>query len=235
MWAIGWVAIFVVANVALGVYTRAQAFRIESDNVMDYLQPLHVIVCLYCAVNILINLWEIALFLYIKRIQSTYIGYKKKLEQGRLPSPLFLFQHISLGTAASFEFWHDVWATYSLLDVSYAQEGSFGYNIDVCNGFSTIIPSLLFIISSCNPKNVLGASPRTFGFVSALFFYQAMYGTFVYLFQYVMNKRWLDHQTPAWQIVALVFGTNVFWIIGPIFGLYASYKMVIDDNVKVLY
>jgi len=235
MIAIGYVVIFVVAQTALGVFTRAQALNITSSNLADYIQPLHLFTCLYCAVNIMINLWEIALFLHIDRIKATFDGYKKKCEDGKLPSPLFLLHDVSFSKACSFEFWHDVWATYSLLDVSYSQKGSFGFNIDVGNGFSTLLPSLLFLTSACNPQKSLGVSPRTFGFVSALFFYQAMYGTFVYMFQYVNNKRWKDHNTPVSQIIFLVCGTNGFWIIGPIAGLVVSYMMVLQDSVQVLH
>lgn len=232
--AIVFIAGFVVSLLGVALNARREVIGNNSES-LGLLQPLHLFVSLYCAVNVLICLWEISLFLYHNRVKSTFVGYKKKLAEGNLPSPLFLFENIRLDQAASFEYWHDVWATYSLLDVSYSQEGSFGYNIDVGNGFSTLLPSLVFIFASCDPQRFAGVNPRTFGFVSALFFYQAMYGTIVYFFQYAMNKRWLDHKTPRSMIIFLVGGSNVFWIIGPIAGLYACSRMIKDNNTNVFF
>jgi len=232
MLSIFYVAAFVGSLIGLAVAIRY--FHRPSEN-HTLLQPLHLGVTLYCAVNILICIWEIALYVHIHHIKQTFEGYKKKLEAGQLPSPLFLFQDVPLREAFSLKHWHDVWATYSLLDVSYSQVGSFGFNIDVGNGFSTLLPSLAFLAGSTDPALVFGASARQLGLISALFFYQAMYGTFVYFFQYVNNARWDDHKTPTSLIIALVGGSNGFWIVGPSFALYACYRMVMEDSVAVFY
>ena len=231
MWSIVYVGLFVGLLLFIGLETR----NLNKNEHDELIQPLHFMVILYLSVNILICLWEMALFLHIRDIESTFQGYKKKLENGQLPNPLFLFKHVPFWDAIGSKHWHDVWATYSLLDISYSQEGSFGYNADVGNGFTTIIPSIIFLIGSSNPNLIFGASARQLGFFSALFLYQALYGTIIYFFQFVANARWRDHGVSKLTNTLLVGGTNGFWIIGPLLGLYSCYRMVIDDSVNVFF
>lgn len=40
---------------------------------------------------------------------------------------------------------------YATLDPSYAQQGSFGFCVDVGNGFTTLAPSVLFALSITRP------------------------------------------------------------------------------------
>ena len=94
-----------------------------------------------------------------------------------------------------------LWSCYSAFDASYADKQSFGYLIDVGNGFSTLIPTLLFAAGmTVQPagaaSTVLGsfplptwASARTLGVLGFLFFYQMFYGTVVYAFSFILNKR----------------------------------------------
>ena len=44
------------------------------------------------------------------------------------------------------EYWAVMWSTYAALDPSYADTTTFGFNIDIGNGMSMIIPTLIFSI-----------------------------------------------------------------------------------------
>ena len=39
--------------------------------------------------------------------------------------------------------WADVWAAYAQYDGSYADRRTYGYNIDIANGFATPVPTLI--------------------------------------------------------------------------------------------
>ena len=45
--------------------------------------------------------------------------------------------------------WADVWATYSLLDGSFSDRRTFGFNADVVNGFFTPVPTLILYWVRC--------------------------------------------------------------------------------------
>ena len=198
------------------------------------IQVNHLIVVIFWGVNSLIALWEIVLYYHIDTIQKIYKKHLKKVPLGEFPHPIFMVaDDISLFTALSGKYWANVWGTYSLLDVSYSQPGSFGYNIDVGNGFSTLLPSFAFIAVASGFPIYSFVSIRFFAFFVSLFSWQACYGTLVYFFQYVNNKRWEDHKTPYWEIVVLVGFSNVFWIIGPLFSLYYCWEMIQTNTIQV--
>ena len=69
---------------------------------------------------------------------------------------------------------------YAALDPSYADQASFGFCVDVGNGFTTLVPSVLFAVSITSP--LLDA--RHLGMLGLVMFWQEFYGTCVYFFQY---------------------------------------------------
>ena len=75
---------------------------------------------LFCSINVLICWWEIGLFLNRGLIKAQYQAFKRKLEKNRLPSPIFLFDHVSFFDAISLKYWALVWSTYSLIDPRWA-------------------------------------------------------------------------------------------------------------------
>ena len=151
MWAIVYVVAFVGSLIGASCALRVQYLAATEATSKQLLDPLYLLCIIYCAVNILICIWEIILWVHQDQVIHLYNGYKKKLSRSQLPSPLFLFSDVSMSDALSLKFWADVWGTYALLDVSYAQPGSFGYNADVGNGFSTLIPTILSLILFSNP------------------------------------------------------------------------------------
>lgn len=222
--------VYVAGFVGSLLFTSAALRYVNFGDQVPLFQPLHAFCTLFVAVNIMICLWEISLYLHRDLIQHKFKQHKLKLKRGELPNPLFLLQSITFAQAASFEFWSEVWATYSLLDICYSEHGSFGFNIDVGNGFSTLLPNCLFLLAMNGVG--MGMSNRAFGALSILFFYHGFYGTVVYFFQYNLNKRWEEHDT-AKYFYPLVVGTNGFWFVGPWACMYACWRMIDDDSIQV--
>jgi hypothetical protein len=105
--------------------------------------PAHVALTLFNAVNLLICLWEHALFLHRGKIRREHARLKRKHGDRALPKPLCLFEDISLAQALSYEHWSIIWSQYSLLDPSYADQRSFGFWVDSGNGLVTLPATLL--------------------------------------------------------------------------------------------
>lgn len=221
MWGLVWVSAFVG-----GLWLGLVQWHHASHGVV---QPLHASLSLFLCVNLLICLWEIVLFFHIDAVQAGFAGKKKRLERGDL-GPVLLFEPMSLGAALTPRTWAEVWAVYSLADESYSQTGSFGWSIDVGNGFSTLVPTVLFALGMTLHEALL--PPRVLGIVGALSFYQELYGTLVYFLQYCVNRRWDAHGNSAAQVFVLVIMSNIVWIAVPAVGLWASCQLILSDSAS---
>lgn len=171
---------------------------------------------------------EIALFRHSAAIQRRYEEHSAKLGEGKLP-PVFLFEDVGLlkmlsvflpseyvGTA--------MWATYAALDPSYADQASFGFCVDVGNGFTTLVPSVLFAVSITSP--LLDA--RHLGMLGLVMFWQEFYGTCVYFFQYFFNGRF--RRSPRAHTLGIVVPANGIWMALPALGMWASARLVLDGS-----
>ncbi len=123
--------------------------------------------------------------------------------------------------------WAYVWIDYTRFDPAYVDKTSFGYNIDVGNGHSTFILSVLLMYSIVDPV----WSPKVLGIVGVVMYYQKWYGTVMYLFQFINNKKykyisWKEH-------VFCVWCSNIIWIIFPMIGFYASVRLIMEDSYAV--
>ena len=164
---------------------------------------------LFNAVNALICVWEIALWVHRENVQRLHEGYMKKFgdkvrgsaretrERVRgtreretretrrltepndtdvaraqvLPSPLCLFEDISLSQALSLKYWSIIFAQYASLDPSYVQHTSWSFWIDVGNGFTTLIPTVALSIAVTGfpvVPLIASISPRTLGVVTVV-------------------------------------------------------------------
>jgi hypothetical protein len=101
--------------------------------------------------------------------------------------PLIVFDDTTLRDWFSPSFWCYIWIDYARFDPSYADSTSAGYNIDVGNGHSTLLPSLFLIWSMIAPV----WSARATAMVGLLLYYQTFYGTLVYLYSYFNNNRYV--------------------------------------------
>jgi hypothetical protein len=72
---------------------------------------------------------------------------------------------------------------------------------------------------------------RWLGILGLPFFWQTMYGTILYFFQYVYNGRYLG--TPAAHVWGVVVPANFIWIVFPAYGMWASARLILDGSFDV--
>lgn len=185
-----------------------------------------IILSLFCNVNLLICIWELALFYERATIKAHYTAMKKLLPVGGLPQPMFLFEHVPFFKAFTLRHWSKVWSTYSLMDPSYSDSTTFGFWIDAGNGHVTLIPSILFALGMTWD---LGILPRLFGLIGFVYFWQMFYGTVLYFSSYFHNKRWKGR--PG---LGIVICANALWLAGPAYGMVVSYAIVMSDSLVVV-
>ena len=103
----------------------------------------HLVLAVFSAINAWICVCEIALLMHSGAIRREYEGFNAKLGVGHLP-PIFLFERASLSQIFSLRYWAVMWSTYSVLDPSYSDTTTFGFCVDVGNGVTTLLPTLLW-------------------------------------------------------------------------------------------
>ncbi|GBG24069.1 Hypothetical Protein FCC1311_002872 [Hondaea fermentalgiana] len=220
MIAFGYVVIFVG-----GLFASLVAWHHVEHGVL--LQPLQTALALFLSINVLICLWEIVLFFYVDKIKAEFDGRKKKVERGYIGS-FFLFEEASLAQALTPSFWTQVWSTYALVDRSYADTHSYGWAIDIGNGFTMLVPSLIFAVGMTLQEKLMPA--RVLGIIGLFSFYQGFYGTVLYFMQYCVHRRWNDHGSTPFQIFSMVICTNIIWMVFPLLGIYASCQLILSDD-----
>eukprot|EP00128_Syssomonas_multiformis_P010682 Colp12_sorted_trinity150504_noHs@17559 len=219
VYSIVYASIVVAAQLLPTVYYHYEYFQ-----VLNFYQ---ISIALFCAINTLICMWEWALFFQQSKIQKDYHHFKKyQKRQHELPKPLFLAEHVSLGDALTLAYWSKVWSTYSLLDPSYSDTTTFGYCIDVGNGFSSFLPTLIFPIAIT--WRIL--SPKVAGIIGMISMYQMLYGTIVYFFSYIHNRRFRGK--PFWNLWLVIF-SNSIWVVFPLIGMYAGYDMIMTESYNI--
>mmetsp|Transcript_11688 Transcript_11688/g.21565 ORF Transcript_11688/g.21565 Transcript_11688/m.21565 type:complete len:268 (+) Transcript_11688:91-894(+) len=187
--------------------------------------------------NILIAVCEIGLGKYITNIQDHYRHLQKTYKQeDRWQAAIsYLTLPLSLRTLFDLSVWCQMWSTYSLWDPSYSNRESFGFFIDVGNGYSTILPCILWDFVILFPNSLFQNDNRNnrpytvlVGMIGACMYWQVLYGTIIYFLSFVFNKRYVGK--PVLEISAFVGFTNGIWFVFPILGLYASYQLLVQGN-----
>lgn len=179
--------------------------------------------------NVLVALWEICLFLRIGAIRARHERWVVEHRGRELERALqFLRTPVSLARLFSPDLWAELWSSYALFDDSYADRRSFGFFVDVGNGFTTLVPSLVFLVGMSAPA----LPARVLGIIGLLLFYQMWYGTLVYLASYVYNRHWRGHSLTS--VALFVALTNAVWLTFPILGLVVSVRMILDGTYAVV-
>ena len=182
----------------------------------------------FLVVNVMIAWWEIALFVQQDQIRAEYDGLREPYRGREMDAVVEVFvRPIPLLRVLSFREWTRVWSTYSLFDPGYSDRRSFGYNIDVGNGFTTIIPATFFAFGMTFDF----VPPRVLGIVGIVIFWQMFYGTAVYFFQFFNNGRHRGHRVR--DVLLFVGVSNLSWLIFPLWGLYASAQLILDGSYAV--
>lgn len=176
-------------------------------------------------INAIIALWEICLFLRIDHIERQHAIFVPKYKGRELDCAVDFFKKsVPLGKILSPTVWADLWASYSVFDESYANRKSFGFFVDVGNGFTTFLPALLVIVGMT--FEVIPA--RALGIVALILNYQMWYGTLVYFGSFLFNKRYRGH-TP-FNLALFVGFTNGIWFTFPVWGMVLAVQMIYSNS-----
>ena len=104
------------------------------------LNTTQIALAFFLVINVMIAWWEMALFFCQDQIQAEYDAMREPYRGREMEAVAEVFSRpIPLHRLLAFSEWTRVWSTYSLFDPGYSDRRSFGYNIDVGNGFTTFI------------------------------------------------------------------------------------------------
>mmetsp|Transcript_19969 Transcript_19969/g.29589 ORF Transcript_19969/g.29589 Transcript_19969/m.29589 type:complete len:229 (-) Transcript_19969:594-1280(-) len=177
--------------------------------------------------NTLISMCEIVLGFRIDLIKKNYLKLREKYK-GKEVEGCLAYLFMPLPNPFDSAAWSNMWSTYSLYDPSYQNQESFGFFIDVGNGFSTIPPCLLWNYAMAYPASV---SPLLVGCVGVASYWQICYGTIIYLLSFAFNRRY-EGRTIA-EVAGFVGFVNLLWFFFPLMGIYASVIILRDSNFDV--
>lgn len=185
----------------------------------------HAAIVFFLWLNVIIALWELCLFARIDLIEEQHARYVRDYRGRELERVKEFFgSHVPVSKILSPTIWAELWSTYSVYDDSYANRKSFGFFVDVGNGFSTLVPTLLCIWGMT--FEIVPA--RALGLVMLIVNYQMWYGTLVYFGSYIFNKRYVGHTKTD---VAIFVGlTNGMWFTFPVYAMVAAIRMIYSDS-----
>ena len=179
--------------------------------------------------NVFIAYCELCLGRHILFIQKDYQKKLKAYGNSGLDGALgWINMPLSLGQVFDSRTWAQMWSAYSLIDPSYQNHESFGFFIDVGNGWTTIPPCVLLNYAMVNPS---ACSPLFVGCVVIASYWQMLYGTIIYFFSYLFNRR---YEGKSIGVYIVVFLSNVTWIVFPALAIYTAVCMLRDGNMNIV-
>lgn len=218
--------IYQVVFLAIGLGTGIPVFL--HHDVHGVFNATQIGLAFFLWLNAIIALWEICLFLRIDLIEQEYEDFRVRYKGRELDRVKDYFgSSVAISKIFSPTTWSQIWSSYAVFDDSYANRKSFGFFIDVGNGFSTLIPTLLCLYGMT--YHVLPA--RLLGLVLLLINYQMWYGTLVYFGSFLFNKRYVGH-TPG-NMAIFVGLSNGLWFTFPVWAMWAAIQMIYSDSYAV--
>ena len=214
-------AVAIATLTLLGVGAR---YLVQGD-----LNAVHGLFSLFFSTNLLICYWEACLYLRRDYIEKRAVYWReRRRETGRTPAVEFLTTRVPLRRILSPAVWADAWATYSMVDESYADRRTFGFTVDIANGFFTPVPTL--VLYGAFTVGLLPAVAT--GILAAMLFWQWVYVSSLYWVSFfVAGRRALITKG---EFLVYVGAPNAFWVLCPAFGLYVSVRLILDGNYSVL-
>ncbi len=215
-------AVLVIALLTLlGIGTR---YYVHGD-----FNAIHCLFSLFFSTNLLICYWEACLFLrrdYIAKRAGYWRGRRR--ETGRIPAPEFLSTRVPVRRILSPTVWADVWAAYSTIDPAYSDRSTFGFNVDIGNGFVTPVPTLILYAAY-----TVGFLPAVVaGMIGAMLFWQWTYVSSLYWVSFLVSGG--QTRITRGEFYTYVFAMNAPWVICPLLGLYVSVRLILDGAYGVL-
>lgn len=187
----------------------------------------HALLAVFLTINAWICICELALLCYPEHIQRESAGFIAKYGDSKLP-PVFLFLGVRVRDVLSLKYWSVMWSTYASLDASYVDTATFGYCVDTCNGMSTLLPTVVFALGMTSHTLL---SARVLGMLGLISFYQELYGTVVYFFQFFFNRR--HAKLSRALVLGIVVPANAIWIGFPALGMWACSRLIRDGTFAV--
>ncbi|MEM9178021.1 MAG: hypothetical protein AAGC67_22710 [Myxococcota bacterium] len=200
------------------------AFGAWHADVHGSVNPWQVALAFFLAINLVTCVQEICLGLRIGQIERWFHARETHHER---PRGSFWLTPVPIGDLFSATFWARMWYEYAYFDPAYADRKSFGFAVDVGNGWSTLIPSVLFLFGM-----TLWESPLVLGLLGALIFYQKLFNTSLYFFSYVFNRRY--ELQPLGRVIPVVGGTNGVWILFPAIGLFVCSRLILENSLSMI-
>ena len=218
---LSFITIFMVVLIACGIGTR---YYLKQE-----ISLMYVIMSAFLSINILICWWEVCLFLQSTRVENRHAYWQNRRNQtGRLPHAEFFTSKVPLKKLFRSKTWADVWATYAQYDPSFADRRSYGFNVDIANGFVTLLPTIFLYVAFT--VNIVPAYIA--GMLGLMLCWQWTYMTSVYWFSFFFAKRHVN--VPRRDLFVYIFGTNGLWVVCPLLGLFVSIRLIVDGNYSVL-
>jgi len=191
--------------------------------------------------NIFIALCEIGLGRHVKDIQDRYLEMKQFIDNHKnrkvwhqvldfFTMPLTIQQTIDGKT-----FPVQMWSTYALYDPAYQNNLSYGFFIDVGNGYTTILPCLLVNLALTKPLMLIDRLDNAHLWVSCVgiaSYWQIAYGTIVYFAQFIYHQRYKGHGSI--EVFLFVVLMNAIWIVFPLFGIFACVEILKAGSLTCL-
>jgi len=193
------------------------------------INAIHCLLSLFFSINLLICYWEMCLFFKRDYIETrTEYWRRRRRETGRTPAVEFLTTRVPLRRILSPAVWADVWATYSLADGSFSDRRTWGFNVDVANGFFTPLPTL--VLYATFTLNFIPAVLA--GMLGLILSWQWTYGTSVYWVSFFMARR--QRLITRSELYLYIGALNAPWVLFALLGMYVSARLILDGNYSVL-
>lgn len=190
---------------------------------------LHAAFSLFFSVNLVICYWEICLFVRQDYIEKRAEYWRdRRRETGRSPVVEFLVARVPLARILSSTLWADVWATYAQYDGSYADRRTYGYNVDIANGFATPVPTL--ILYAAYTFDLMPALVA--GIIGAMLFWQLVYMTSVYWVSFFAANR--HTRISRREKYIYIYAMSCPWLLCALLGLYVSIRLIVNGDYSVL-
>lgn len=215
------VALVIVAFAALGMAVRYGLY--------GHLSLVYCVFAVFFSINLLICFWEVSLYLAHDRLDQRAEHWRNlHRETGVSPAMALFGSKVPPGKILSPAWWINIWAAYCHYDDAYKDRGSFAFNVDVANGFTSWIPTL--ILYAAYTVNFLPAVAA--GIIGAMLFWQWVYNSTLYWVSFRVAGR--HESIRPFDMWLYVFSLNFVWIAIPMFGIYVSVRLILDGNYQVL-
>lgn len=190
---------------------------------------VHALLILFFSINLVICYWEVCLFLRRDYIELRADYWRvRQCETGRSAAIEFLITKVPLTRILSSTVWADVWATYSQYDSSYADRRTYGYNVDIANGFMTPVPTL--VLYAAFTYDFLPALVA--GTIGVMMFWQLTYATSIYWVSFFVARR--QDRIARQDMYIYIWALNSPWLLFALLGLYVSIRLIVDGDYSVL-